>query len=428
MQFLIIILLIIVNGLFAMAEIAVVSSRKSKLRERASKGDENAKKTLELAGNPNRFLSTVQIGITFVGIFAGAFGGETIAEDLAVWLAAAPVIGAYAETIALVVVVAVITYLSLVIGELVPKRLALHNPEDIAARMVRPMQILSDISAPLVRLLSLSTDALLKVLRVPQSSEQTVSEDEVRMLIQEGTRRGVFNFVERDIVERTFRLSDKKVTALMTPRKDIKWLDVNATPDKVHRFLTKHPYSYYPVCRGALDKVVGVIRAKEVLTYFLKEKQIDVQKHIRKPTFVPEGMDSMRLLESFKKSGVHVAIVVDEFGGVEGLLSLTDILEAIVGDIPTIDELRETDITKREDGSFLVDGLVTLDEFKEAFRLKKLPDETRGEFYTIGGFVVHTLGTIPKAGDTFVSENLQFEVMDMDGNRVDKVLVRESGT
>lgn len=411
-----------------MAEIAVVSSRKSKLRERVAKGDARAKSALDLADHPNRFLSTVQIGITFVGIFAGAFGGETIAESLSAYFQTTWGMGASAETLALVIVVSGITYLSLVIGELVPKRLALNNPESMAMRLARPMQIASRVSAPLVELLSVSTDTLLRLLRVPHAPEPLVSEDEVRLLIQEGARRGVFNFVERDIVERTFRLSDKKVTALMTSRKDIRWLDIDAPPGNVHQFLTKHPYSYYPVCRGALDKVVGVIRAKEVLTHFLREKQIDVARHIRKPVFVPEGMDSMKLLESFKKSGVHVALVVDEYGGIEGLLSLTDILEAIVGDIPTIDELRETDITKRDDGSFLVDGLVSLDEFKDAFKLKKLPDETSGEFYTIGGFVVHSLGTIPKAGDTFTLGDLQFEVMDMDGHRVDKVLIRSGAS
>lgn len=425
MEVIIILLLIILNGIFAMAEIAIVSARKSRLKQLANQGNTNAQKTLDLANNPNQFLATVQIGITFIGIFAGAFGGKTIAKSVSGYISPLPLIGTYSENIALFLVVALITYLSLVIGELVPKRLALSSPESIATFMAQPMQTLSSFSFPLVKLLSISTDWILKIFKVKESPEVSITEEEVRMLIKEGARMGVFNLAERDIVERTFRLSDKKVTALMTPRKEIKWLDINTTAHKIRKAISRNSYSYYPVCRDNLDKVIGVIRTKEVLTHFLTEKKPDIQKYLRKPLFVPVSMDSLKVLELFKKSGIHVALVVDEYGAVEGLLSLTDILEAIVGDIPTIDELEDKTIVQREDGSWLVDGLVTLDEFKEKFRLRKLPNEITGQFHTIGGFVIYKLGSIPMTGDAFDLDTFRFEVVDMDGNRVDKVLVKQ---
>jgi len=425
MAIFIIFFLIVLNGVFAMAEIAIISTRKSKLKHLAKQGNTDAQKALDLANNPNQLLATVQIGITFIGIFAGAFSAETITITLARYIVNIPFVGIYSENIALLIVVVIITYVSLIIGELVPKRLALSSPEKVAMIMSGPMKMFAAISTPLVRILSLSTDFLLTVFRVHTSPEISISEEEVRMLIQEGVRRGVFNFAERDIVERTFRLSDKTVAALMTPRKEITWLEKDTASEQVRSIISKHPYSYYPICHGTLDNVIGVIRAKEVLTYYSHEHQLNIHKYIRKPIFVPENMDSLKLLETFKKTGIHVALVVDEYGGIEGLLSLTDILEAIVGDMPSIDELEEQTMIKREDGSWLVDGLVTIDEFKEKFDLRTLPDEYNGKFYTIGGFAIYRIGTIPKTGDIFETESLRFEIMDMDGNRVDKLLVRK---
>lgn len=422
MEIVIVLLLIVVNGIFAMAEIAIVSARKSKLQQQANEGSKRAQAALELAQSPNRFLSTIQIGITFVGIFAGAFGGETIARTLSNELKNIPAIAQYSKGIALFLVVALITYLSLIIGELVPKRLALNSPETIAKIVARPMNILSSLASPLVNLLTVSTDWVLRLLQMKPSTEPRVSEEEIKLLIREGAKSGVLNITEQDIVERTFRLGDKKVNTLMTSRKEIVWLDVDS-PFKILRSkIAKHPHSHFPVCRDNLDKVLGVIRTEDLLTNFLVEEKIDVKKSLHKPIFIPETMEALRVLELFKKSGIHMALVVDEYGSVLGLLSLSDILEEIVGDIPTVNELEEQDIIKRDDGSYLVDGLVPIDEFKDYFQIKKLPGEKTGTFHTIGGFVMTKLGRIPVSGDKIELETFRFEVMDMDGNRVDKIL------
>ncbi|MEK7533074.1 MAG: hemolysin family protein, partial [Patescibacteria group bacterium] len=400
MDLLIILLLIIVNGLFAMAEIAIVSARKSKLQHMANEGDLRAKKALELANNPNRFLSTVQIGITFVGIFAGAFGSKFFAQPVSGVFEQVPVVGQYSDTIALFIVVSVITYLSLVIGELVPKRIALTNPEKIAALVAMPTQTLSFLSKPLVDVLSTTTDWILRVLGVKAAVEMPITEEEVKMLIKEGARVGIFNLAERDIVERTFRLADQRVDMLMTSRKKIAWLDAEDSDAGLRKKLSHSSYSYLPVCRGKLDKVIGVVRTKELLTHFLESNSFDVHTLMHKPIFLPESMNALKVLELFKKSGIHVALAVDEYGNITGLISITDILEALVGDIPTIDEIEEKAFIQRNDGSWLVNGLVMIDEFKEQFQAQKLPDEKSGQFHTIGGFVMHRLGRVPVPGDT----------------------------
>ncbi len=406
-----------------MAEIAIISARRSKLAQQANEGSKNAQIALDTAKAPSRFLSTVQIGITFIGIFAGAFGGETIAESLSSELKNISYLAPYSDGIALFLVVAVITYLSLIIGELVPKRIALTAPEKIATLVARPMNVLSSLASPLVTLLSVTTDWLLRILQIKSSSEPSVSEEEVRMLIQEGARIGIFNLAEKDIVERTLRLSDKKANALMTSRKEIVWLDIDSSFKTLRSKIVKYPHANFPVCRDNLDKVLGIIRSEDILTNFLIEERIELQKFLHKPLFAPESMDALKVLELFKKSGIHMALVVDEYGSIRGLLSLTNILEAIVGDIPTINELEAQEIKKREDGTYLVDGLVPIDEFKEYFTIKKLPDERFGVFHTAGGFVMHRLGHIPVSGDKFEIGNYRFEVMDMDGNRVDKILI-----
>ncbi len=423
MEILIVLLLILLNGIFAMAEIAIISARKSKLQQQANEGSLNAKYALELSNSPNRFLSTVQIGITFIGIFAGAFGGETIAENLAEQWKNVPFIAPFSEGLALFSVVAIITYLSLVIGELVPKRLALTSPEKVAKYSAKPMSILSNIAGPLVTLLSFSTDWILKIFRVKKSSEPSISEEEVKLLVREGTRTGVFLKEEKDIFERTLRLSDKKVQSLMTSRKEIVWLDADSPFKTLRKTISESAHSYFPVCRGNIDKVLGMVRTEDVLIHFLVEEKIDIKSFLHKPLFVPENMDGLKVLEMFKKSGIHAALVIDEYGNIQGLISLNDVLEAIVGDIPTINELDTEEIVRRENGTFLVDGLVSIDDFKEYFHIKKIPDEKNGVFHTIGGFIMYKLGKIPASGDKFEFGEFSIEVMDMDGARVDKILL-----
>jgi putative hemolysin len=423
MEIFIVVLLIVFNGIFAMAEIAIVSSRKSKLQHQANEGNKNAQAALELAESPNRFLSTVQIGITLIGIFAGAFGGATIAGQLSQSFKEIPAISPYSDALALAIVVGTITYLSLIIGELVPKRLALSHPERFAKLLARPMHALSVISAPLVNLLSFSTDAFIKVLRIKPNKEPSVSDEEVNMLLREGTQVGIFDVAEKDIVERTLKLGDKRIPTLMTSRKEITWFDIDSPFKKIRNKITKTPYAYYPVCRDNLDKIVGIVRAEDMLRDFLANEKIDLKKYLLKPLFIPESMDVLQVLELFKKSGIHMAIVIDEFGNVQGILALNDILEAIVGDIPTIDEIEEKEFIKRDDKTWLIDGLVSIDEFKDHFKIKKLPEERSGVFHTLGGFIMHNLGKIPVSGDIFTWDTYTFEVVDMDGNRVDKVLV-----
>lgn len=422
MEIIIILLLILLNGIFAMVEIAVVSARKSRLQHLANEGSKSAQAALDLTISPNRFLSTVQIGITLVGILAGAFGGVTVAKQLASYFKTIPYLTPYSEAAGIAIVVASITYLTLIIGELVPKRLGLSNPELIASLAARPMNFLSKVSAPLVYLLDISTDFVLRLLQI-RPKEELVSPEEVKMLIREGTKVGVFEAAEKDIVERTLELGDKKVNTLMTPRKEIVWLDIDSSYKSIRSKIAKHPHSHFPVCRDNLDKVLGIVLTEDILANFLIEERIDLKKFLRKPLFIPETTDGLKVLELFKKSGIHMALIVDEYGNIQGVISMTDILEAIVGDIPTIDELGEQEIMKREDGSYLVDGLVPIDEFKERFHISRLPGEKSGNYHTVGGFIMYKLGHIPVSGDNFELNSSRFEVIDMDGNRVDKILI-----
>ena len=406
-----------------MAEIAIISAKKSRLQQLANEGNSRAQAALDISKSPIRFLSTVQIGITLVGIFAGVFGGATIAEDLAKYINTIPLLAPYAQFLALTIVVSSITYLSLVVGELVPKRIALSSPEKIAVFMARPMNKVSMFTSPVVWLLSTSTDTILRIIGIKDRITPAITDEEIKMLLREGTQTGAFELAEKDIVERTMRLSDKKVNSLMTPRKEIVWLDIDSPFKVIRNKITKKPHAHFPVCRDSLDKVVGVIRTENVLVDFLAEEKINLKKLLLKPLFIPESMDGLKVLELFKKSGIHMALVADEYGNTQGLISLADILEEIVGDIPTINELDEEEIIKRDNGTFLVDGLVSVEELKEHFSIKKLPGEKTGEYHTVGGFVTNKIGRIPVTGDNFEIGNFTFEVMDMDGNRVDKILI-----
>ena len=406
-----------------MAEIAIISAKKSRLQQLANEGNSRAQAALDISKSPIRFLSTVQIGITLVGIFAGVFGGATIAEDLAKYINTIPLLAPYAQFLALTIVVSSITYLSLVVGELVPKRIALSSPEKIAVFMARPMNKVSMFTSPVVWLLSTSTDTILRIIGIKDRITPVITDEEIKMLLREGTQTGAFELAEKDIVERTMRLSDKKVNSLMTPRKEIVWLDIDSPFKVIRNKITKKPHAHFPVCRDSLDKVVGVIRTENVLVDFLAEEKINLKKLLLKPLFIPESMDGLKVLELFKKSGIHMALVADEYGNTQGLISLADILEEIVGDIPTINELDEEEIIKRDNGTFLVDGLVSVEELKEHFSIKKLPGEKTGEYHTVGGFVTNKIGRIPVTGDNFEIGYFTFEVMDMDGNRVDKILI-----
>ena len=425
LEVLIVLLLIVANGLFALSEAAVVASRKARLQQRAQDGDSNAQIALALAEDPSRFLSTVQIGITLIGIFAGAFGGATLAAGVARYIDPLPVIGVYADTVSLSLVVLLITYLSLIVGELAPKRIALQNPEQIAMRVAKPMQRLSVLTGPIVSLLGWSTDWLLRLMGIEASKEPAVTEEEIKVMIEQGAESGVFAAAEQDMVERIFRFGDRMVSSLMTRRHDIVWLDLEDPLEKNLSIIGSRVYSRLPVCRGNLDEVVGVVRAKDLLNQHIQGNPIDLAGALQPPVFVPATLPAIKLLERLRQERTHIVLVIDEHGGIEGLVTLNDILGAIVGDLPAVDESDEPYAVQRDDGSWFLDGMLPIDDFKVLLDLDKLPDEESGNFETLSGFVMMQMGRLPTVGEYFDAINLRFEVADMDGYRIDKVLVSQ---
>ncbi|MGA3083614.1 MAG: hemolysin family protein [Thermodesulfobacteriota bacterium] len=423
MEILIILLLMIFNGLFAMSEMAVVASRKARLQQWANEGNSRAQIALNLAQSPNRFLSTIQVGITLIGILAGAFGGTTVARSLEFYVKGIPYLGQYSQAISLGTVVLGLTYLSIVIGELVPKRMALNNPERIASFMALPLRWVSDATHPLVQVLTISSEWILKLFGYQPSREPSITEEEIKILIEQGTQDGIFAETEKDIVKSVFRLADREVGVLMTPRLEIVWLDQNAPIEENRLKIMGKPYSRFPVVQGSLDNVLGVVRAKDLLAQGLSGRPMDLKEKMSPPLFIPENAPAMHLLELFKKSRPHLALVVDEYGGIQGLVTLNDILESIVGEISSQDQSTEPQAIQREDGTWLVDGMIPIDEFKELFGLEQLPDEGSGHFQTLGGFMMMQMGRVPKPGEHFQWEDLRFEVADMDGKRVDKVII-----
>lgn len=415
--------LILVNSLFALAEFAIVSARKSRLERYAEEGRRNAQVALELARNPGDFLSTVQIGITLVGILAGAFGGALLSTSLAGLLLRLGVSPAYANSIALGVVVAAITLLSLVFGELVPKRLALSHPEKYALSLAGLMRSLSRLARPLVKLLSWMTDGILRLFGADVAADATPSEDEIRVLLGQATRAGVFLTAEQDMIEGVFRLADRRVGVLITPRTDIEWLDLEDPPEAVLRQVVESSRSHFPVAHGSLDDIRGIASAHVLLSAALQTGEFSLEAHLNPPVFVPDSIAALQALELLRSPDVPFLLVIDEFGGLEGLVSLNDLVQSIVGDLPEPGELGDQEIVEREDGSLLIDGMLPVDELVERFRLPALPDSDLGLYQTLGGFVMNSLGRIPSPGDLFEWNGLRFEVVDMDGRRVDKVLV-----
>jgi putative hemolysin len=420
-----IVVLLIANGLFSMSEMAVVSARKARLQKRAADGDKGAQAALELVANPGYFLSTVQIGITLVGILAGAFGGATIAEKFAPQLKGIPAIEPYADNISFGLVVLVITYFSLVIGELIPKRLALHSPDKIAAAVAAPMKRLSALTSPLVRLLEGSTSGLLRLFGLRESSDPPVTEDEIKVMIEQGIRAGVFQEAERDLIERTFHLGDRTVSELMVPRPDVIFLDLDDPPEIIKEVISNNRLSRYPVIQGAVDNVVGVVRAKDLLANEFSNQPFDLKAAMAPALYLPDKMPAFKAIEMFKSSKRHMAVVIDEHGGVEGVVTVNDILDALVGDIPSLDEQEEQSVVRREDGSFLLDGALSISQLKRTLHLKRLPGEGDGSFQTLGGFLMMQLGRVPAVADHVEVGGWRFEVMDMDRRRVDKVLVTQ---
>ena len=419
---LILILLILTNGLFSLSEMAVVSSRKVRLQQRAEEGSKAARTALNLAAQPTRFLSTVQIGITLIGILSGAFGGATIADTLTAYIAQYPALEPYSQAIAVAIVVTIITYFSLVIGELVPKRLALNNAEKIAVSVAPLMQFVSLVARPFVSLLSFSTELVVRLLRIKPTSEPTVTEEEVKILIEQGRATGVFEDVEQEIVERVFRLSDRTVNSLMTHRSEMVWLNVEDPLEENINKIIASGHTNFIVCRGGVEHVVGILRAKDLLREYAAGRSVSIPEGLPMPPFVPEGVNALEVVARLRHDKSPVALIVDEYGTIDGMVTLTDVLEAIVGDIPALDDEGEPAAREREDGSWLLDGMMPVDELQMLLDLDDLPEDS-DDYDTVGGLFMAQMGRVPKVGDTFEWNELRFEVMDMDGHRVDKVLV-----
>lgn len=423
-EVLIILILILANGLFSLAEIAVVSSRKHRLQQRADQGDRRASIALDLANKPNRLLSTVQIGITLIGTLAGAFGGATVAKELAVQLNSYPAIAPHGESAAITIVVLVITVLTVILGELVPKRLALGNPEACALATAPLMQMLSRIASPAVGILSWATDQVLKL--VPgraRPDSQEVTEEEIKVLIERGTETGAFEETEQEMIEGVFDLGDRRVVDLMRSRNHIAWIDIDEPPEAVRDTVLTDSHSRFPVAEGDIDHVLGYVHVKDLLGQCINGQPVELRSALRHLPAVPEMMTALKALETFKQTGTHIALVVSEHGGTEGLITLNDVMEAIVGDLPAAGEKTEPWATQRDDGSWLVDASIPAYEFKDLIGIENLPGEDQNVYSTLGGFMLMKLGRIPSVADWFREGEWRYEVVDMDGNRIDKVLV-----
>jgi putative hemolysin len=416
-----IVFLVLANGVFAMSEIAVVSSRKARLLHQARSGSSRAAAALKLAENPDRFLSTVQIGITLIGVFAGAFGGATIAEQIDRALEAIPGLGPYSEVIGVGTVVLVITYLSLVLGELVPKRIALNRPERIAAFIAPAMHTLSRLAAPAVYVLSASTRAAIKLLHIRPAPEPAVTGEEVRLLLQQGMQAGTISPEERETVDRVFRMGGRPVRALMTPRVDVEWLDLTRPLEENRAKASASPHSYFPVADGRIDAVKGIVRLNDLWAPGVATSA-DLVTRGREPLYVPRSTSSFALLAMFREKRNHFAVLTDEFGGMDGIVTPTDILEALVGELPDTSEEDEPTVTKRRDGSWSIDATADLAEVATVLGLFELPDQ-KTEYQTLGGYLVNRFRRMPRLGDTIDIGDFRFEILDIDGRRIDRVLI-----
>ena len=429
MDIVLLLLLVLLNGVFAMSEMAVVSSRKSRLQSLADDGGPGAHAALKLHQDPSGFLSTIQVGITSVGILSGAIGEAALADPLAGWISGIPTLAPHAQTIALSITVVALTYFSVVVGELVPKRLAMLAPEGIASIVARPMMLLARVGHPLVVLLSTSSSALLRLLGARRREEPPVTDEEIKVLMEQGAEAGVFHESEQEIVSNVLRLDEQRILAIMTPRRDMFVIDLDEDEATVRRQIAETVYSRVVVCRGGLEHILGVLHTGDLLKKALDGHRItlaDIESALRPPLYVPETVTTTRLLENFRRARLQFAVIVDEYGDVQGLVTLTDVLAAIVGELSEPQALEERDMVRREDGSWLVDGDVGIERLKSTLGIDAdLPGEDEGGFHTLGGFIMHALGRIPAPADHCAAAGWRFEVMDMDRNRVDKVLVAQ---
>jgi putative hemolysin len=424
-ELLLVAFLIILNGVFVMSEMAIVSARKVRLQQSANQGDRRAGIALGLAMSPDRFLPTVQVGITLLIILSGARGESAISQIILPLLVKSP-FHQYSEPISSTLSIAIITYLTIVISELVPKQLALNSPEKVASLVAVPLNLLVRLATPIIFVLSGSTKFIVKLLGIKPSNQPEVTEEEIKVMIEQGTETGMFEESEQDMMEGVMSLGDLKIGALMTPRPDITWIDIEDSIAITREKIIDSDYSRLPVCDGELDRVLGVVHVADLLSQTLKGEEINLTASLSQPLFIPESTRGLNVLEQFKKFGTHIAMVVDEYGVIQGLVTMHDLFEEIFGDITDFNEVpEEPQIIQREDGSWLLDGMLSIEELLEQFDIPESAID-RGNYHTLGGFAIMQLGKIPISGEHFEWRQLRFEIVDMDGKRVDKVLVKLS--
>ncbi|MEI2748300.1 MAG: hemolysin family protein [Ferruginibacter sp.] len=419
MEVFILLFLIFLNALFVMSEIALVSARKGRLESQANKGDEKAKAAIDLIENPEKFLSTAQIGITLISILTGVYSGEKFGNDLKPYIEKITILQPYADTIATSIVVIIVTFLSIIFGELIPKKFGLLRAEKISRAVAGPMNVLSKFAYPFVWTLSGLTNLIFKMFNIKKASDNAVTEEEIKAMISEGSEHGSIEEGEKEIIERVFHLGDRNITSLMTHRTDIVWLDINDTVQDVKNKLEDIVFSTYPVCEGSVDDIKGLVYVKDLVKASPETKLVQM---LKPALFVPENNKSYQLLEKIKSAKIHACFIVNEYGTLEGMITLNDIMEAIVGDVPQPGQ-EEYEIVKREDGSFLVDAQIQFYNFLSYFDRADWMNEGEHEFDTVAGFVLHELEHIPATGETFDWRDFRFEIIDMDGQRIDKILV-----
>ena len=422
MDLALLIFLILLNGLFAMSEMSLAASRKARLQVMAETGDAGAVAAIDLHDNPTQFLSTVQIGITSIGVLNGIVGEAAFSSPLAQWLIGYfPLTERVAAISATALVVVIITFVTIIFGELVPKRVGQMYPESVARLMAPPMKLISSLTKPFVHLLSVTTEGILKLLGIKDNGNRSVTEEEIAAQLEEGLDAGVIEAHEHQMVRNVFRLDERQIGSMMIPRSDIAWLDIEVPMAENIATIAEHGYSRYPVCRGGLDDVVGVVTAQQLLHQFTQRENHDLSQNLLPAVFVPETLSGMELLEHFRGSDTQMVFVVDEYGEVQGVITLRDVLEAITGEF-TPAEPEDAWAVQREDGSWLIDGLIPSPELKDRLEIKNLPDEDRGRYNTLAGLVMLLLGRLPRVTDVVEWHGWRFEVVDMDGKRIDKIL------
>ena len=421
MEIALLIALIVLNGVFAMSEIALVTARRARLARLAEDGDGSAEVAIKLGEDPTRFLSTIQIGITSIGILNGIVGEAALAGPLADWLQTLGIEQRTSEIGSTVLVVVVITYVSIVVGELVPKRIGQINPEGIARLVARPMNVLAIASRPFVHLLAGSTALLLRLMGQRESTGPSVTEEEIHALLNEGSEAGVIEKSEHAMVRNVFRLDDRQIGSLMVPRADIVSLDVDRPLDENLALVAESAHSSFPVCRNGLDDILGIASAKKIFSQMLRGESIDLTQDLQAPVYVPESLTGMELLDQFRASGTYIVFVIDEYGEVQGMVTLHDVIESVTGEFLSHDT-EEAWAVQREDGSWLLDGLIPIVELKDRLVIKTVPEEEKGRYHTLSGMVMWLLGRMPNTGDIATWENWRLEVIDLDGKRIDKVL------